>query len=120
MLKALELRTPTSCLNKADADEPIFVLRAKDLVAPQALRLWAHMADGIHEGDKIAEALKCATAMENWRTARFDPEGRPWPQAAELVQDAPAPSRMDKIRAAAQPPALPPAASTSYHYDQTR
>lgn len=73
MLKCLELRNPKSCLNKADTDEPIFVLRAKDLCAPQTLRLWATMADGIHEGEKIAEALACAEQMQRWRDANFPP-----------------------------------------------
>lgn len=67
MLKKHELATPTSCLNKAAPDEPLFVLRAKDGHAPQTLRHWATMSDGTHEPEKIAEALACADAMEKWR-----------------------------------------------------
>lgn len=67
MLKRLELLTPTSCLNKAAADEPVFVLRAKDVLAAQTVRLWATMAQDKHEGSKIAEALSLANEMEAWR-----------------------------------------------------
>lgn len=74
MLKAEELRNPNSCLNKAEADEPIFVLRAKDLCAAQTVRLWATMAGGAtgcHEKAKIEEALALADQMVSWRARRF-------------------------------------------------
>jgi hypothetical protein len=66
MLKRLELATNTSCLNKAGSDEMVFVLRAKDPIAPMALRHWATMAEGTHEMTKIAEARECADHMEKW------------------------------------------------------
>lgn len=74
------------CYAKADPDEPIFVLRAKDKLAPHLVRLWqaAYLADpfSILEAaaalgramecapglsDKADEAATCATDMENWR-----------------------------------------------------
>lgn len=67
MLKRDELRYQGSCLNKAAADEPVFVLRAKDVLAPQTIRLWAMMAEGLHEPEKIADALKLADQMDRWR-----------------------------------------------------
>ena len=67
MQKRDELRVPTSCLNKAGATEFVFVLRAKDALAAQTVRHWAMMADGIHEPEKITEALRIADAMEQWR-----------------------------------------------------
>ena len=67
MLKKDELRTPTSCLNKAGDDEPIFVLRAKDINAAHAVRLWASMSAGIHEPKKIDEARALAKQMDDWR-----------------------------------------------------
>jgi hypothetical protein len=60
MLKCQELMQPNSCLNKAGANEPIFVLRANDPCAPQLVRLWAAMASGLHEDDKRAEAYAWA------------------------------------------------------------
>lgn len=67
MNKQGELSNPTSCLNKAKADEPLFVLRAKDPYAPMAVRHWAAMAYGHHEPEKVKEALALADEMEAWR-----------------------------------------------------
>lgn len=66
MLKRQELLLPQSCLNKAGDEEPVFVLRAKDPLAPQTIRHWASMSTSIHEQDKIAEARKLAHEMEDW------------------------------------------------------
>lgn len=66
MIKKDELRGPHSCLNKAAPEEPIFVLRAKDPLAAQTVRLWAAMASGVHEIDKIGEAKALADDMEAW------------------------------------------------------
>lgn len=70
-LKQSELRNPSSCLNKAAPNEPIFVLRAKDPLAPQTLRLWAAMSGLAHEQFKIEEALHLADQMEAWRSKEF-------------------------------------------------
>jgi len=67
MNKLEQLKNPTSCLNKASPDEPVFVLRAKDPVAAMAVRHWATMAQDEHEMAKIASALKVAEEMEQWR-----------------------------------------------------
>lgn len=66
MMKRDELCTNTSCFNKAASDEPIFVLRGKDPLAAQTVRLWATMAEGKHEAEKIAEALRLAELMDEW------------------------------------------------------
>lgn len=50
MIKAHELALSTSCLNKAHADEPLFVLRAHDPLFGAIVRLWAAAAHGVHEG----------------------------------------------------------------------
>jgi len=44
MIKRDELADPTSCINKAADDEPVFVLRASDALAPIVVRLWADLA----------------------------------------------------------------------------
>lgn len=74
MVKADELRNPTSCLNRAEANEPVFVLRAKDPIAAQTVRLWAAMASGMHEQDKQHEAKALADQMDAWRTDFFAPK----------------------------------------------
>lgn len=73
MNKSQELAERFSCLNKAYLDEPLFVLRAKDPFAAQAVRLWAAMAHGTHEAPKVAEALALADAMDDWRTRQVAP-----------------------------------------------
>jgi hypothetical protein len=67
MLKGDELVNPSSCFNKADNFEPIFVLRAKDICAPAAVVTWANSAKGHHEPEKIEEALRLAIQMAEWR-----------------------------------------------------
>ena len=72
MLKFEELVTPGSCLNKADPYEPIFVLRAKDPVAAQAIRHWATMAITCHDAEKVEAALSAAEAFDSYRASLGD------------------------------------------------
>ena len=67
---------PFDCYAKADPDEPIFVLRAKDPLAPALVRLWAHVRRVYDQknspitpfdSDKYFEANQCADQMEDWR-----------------------------------------------------
>lgn len=55
------------CYEKADLDEPIFTLRAKDRLAPIIVRLWAMLADmsGAPK-PKTNGAIACAMQMEDW------------------------------------------------------
>jgi len=69
--KAENLIHRESCLNKAQFDEPLFILRAKDPLAAQTVRLWAAMAStGAHSPDKVASAVNLAEDMEAWRKAQ--------------------------------------------------
>lgn len=70
MIKAHELAIPYSCLNKAAATEPIFVLRASDPLFAQTVRLWAAMAHGVHEDDKRDGACRIAEDGEAWRNSQ--------------------------------------------------
>ena len=55
------------CLAKLNPDEPYFVLRGQDLLAPQLVRAWAVIARGYGcPIEKTNDALRCATRMENW------------------------------------------------------
>lgn len=76
MLKRDELSTPSSCLNRAGADEPVFVLRAKDPLASMAVRHWVTMSEGKHEPSKLDEALALADQMDAWRQRNAAPEVR--------------------------------------------
>jgi len=71
MIKSKELNDPTSCLNRAEKDEPMFVLLARDKVAPETIRSWIthRLVSGKNRMDdeKIIEAYKCLHEMEKWR-----------------------------------------------------
>lgn len=55
------------CYDKAADDEPIFVLRAKDALAPIAVEHWAELAAKLGVPvPKVLEAFRCAEAMRAW------------------------------------------------------
>lgn len=68
-LKAQEL--VDGCFAKAADDEPLFVLRARDVIAPDVVRYWAHEARqyGVPAA-KIAEAVALADRMLEWQKTR--------------------------------------------------
>ncbi len=55
-------------LERTGEDEPIFVLVARDKLAPMIVRGWVYRAReaGVPDG-KIAEALELAHSMEAWQ-----------------------------------------------------
>lgn len=57
----------SGCLARAADDEPIFVLRAQDRLAPFVVRYWAAQAEkwGTPR-EKLDEALALAAQMEAW------------------------------------------------------
>jgi len=57
-----------SCYENAFLDEPLFVLRAHDELAPTIVRDWAKLAQqhGCN-AEKLAEARECALQMEEWQ-----------------------------------------------------
>jgi hypothetical protein len=59
-------------LGKAQDDEPIFVLRAQDTLAPALVRRWADEAERAGcPAVKFIEARAVADAMEQWPTRRL-------------------------------------------------
>lgn len=64
-----QLLQTQSCLTKAEDDEPLFVLRAKDPIAPIVVRVWAALSAALHahEAAKIASANDLAAEMTVWR-----------------------------------------------------
>lgn len=64
------LKSDDSCLAKAKDDEPIFVLRSTDRLAPDIVREWAKLAErGGTDRGKIEEAYRLAGRMEDWASA---------------------------------------------------
>lgn len=58
------------CLDKAEDDEPIFVLLGRDLTAPETIIRWveARLGKGLnkHDDAQIVEALAHADRMVKW------------------------------------------------------
>ena len=70
------------CLGKAAQDEPLFILRAQDIVAPAIVRAWAHLVEEEarrisdedrrgHHFQKVEEARALADRMEAWQESHF-------------------------------------------------
>jgi hypothetical protein len=72
MLKRDEIANPNSCLNKAADDEPVFVLRGRDALAPEIVRDWANRAEANGaSADKVDEARALADKMHAWPARRM-------------------------------------------------
>jgi hypothetical protein len=54
------------CYEKAMSDEPMFVLLARDPLAPILVRLWADLQRPLSDPVKNEEARMVAVAMETW------------------------------------------------------
>lgn len=64
------------CYTNADPDEPMFVLLARDRMAPALIEMWADLRE--HHGEdpaKVKEARDCATAMRAWRATNRPAKG---------------------------------------------
>jgi hypothetical protein len=79
MIKHAEWLNKESCLNQADWQEPIFVLRANDELAADTVRGWAGrylMSKGGPDKcskaqyAKYIEALRLASEMEVWSKSK--------------------------------------------------
>lgn len=74
MIKRRELEEPDSCLNKADFDEPLFVLLGRDASAKVAIQAWVD--DRLKTGknrphdNQIIEAKLAIEKMEKYREQR--------------------------------------------------
>ena len=59
------------CYDAAEDNEPMFVLLARDPLAPVLVRQWANnrviTSTGDADNAKACEAMECAEAMEQWK-----------------------------------------------------
>lgn len=65
------------CLGKAADDEPVFILRAKDKLAPEVVEFWAGKLEAamytngasnpMRDSAKLKEARSCAHLMRAWQ-----------------------------------------------------
>jgi hypothetical protein len=77
MTKQENIDNPNSCWNKAADDEPIFILKASDQLAPALVEEWANRYAQLktqnvnsmtpEQARKYEEALQVAMSMEAWR-----------------------------------------------------
>lgn len=65
---AEEFMQPPPASSPPAAEEPVFALRAQDVLAPVLVRTWADLA-ALHgcPPEKIREAREIALAMERWQ-----------------------------------------------------
>ncbi len=62
-----------SCLTNARDDEPVFVLRAQDKLAPFVIKIWANVAKLLGApNEKVGSALNEADRMIAWATKNGD------------------------------------------------
>lgn len=76
MTKTTVLTDPNSCINRAEDDEPVFVLRANDPLMPKVVQFWANeyqqmklALNGVlsdEQYQKFQEALQIADDARNW------------------------------------------------------
>lgn len=68
MTKAELLADPESCWNKAEDDEPVFVVLGRDPAAGDTVRYWATLSShaGYHRQEKIHDAIEDAEALDEW------------------------------------------------------
>jgi hypothetical protein len=60
------------CYANAEDDEPMFVLLARDVRAPEVIELWCQLSEAKGtDPEKIKEARKCISEMRDWRRRRF-------------------------------------------------
>jgi len=55
------------CYDKAEPDEPMFVLLARDKTAPLLVDMWVMLQDEIND-EKHHEAKQCAEKMREWHS----------------------------------------------------
>lgn len=99
------------CYENADPDEPMFVLLARDPIAPMLVDAWAAQRFGsIDPSDqdqlrKVQEARECAASMREWLNAQ-DPVA-----VSEAVPDEDMIPPPDEESEASSKPDVPPSAS---------
>ena len=68
MIKRDEIEYSESCFNKARDNERLFVMLARDVAAPVAIRAWVAERIKLNKNSpndpQIVEALECARLME--------------------------------------------------------
>lgn len=77
MLKRDEIADPNSAWNRAADDEPLFIVRGTDPLAPKLIEDWSarSVIDALHEDAKIKAAFRFAQYVRQWFRLKF-PKGK--------------------------------------------
>jgi hypothetical protein len=68
-----ELQQERGRTARPGVDEPVFILRAQDILAPRVVVRWAHLAEQANAPlDKVQGALRCAKQMADWQAQHPD------------------------------------------------
>jgi hypothetical protein len=60
------------CLGKAADDEPVFIIRAQDMLSADQVRYWAHRAEALGcNPAKVLEARELANKMDAWPNTKI-------------------------------------------------
>jgi hypothetical protein len=74
LIKSEELTNPISCMSRAQPNEMIFVLLARDVAAPFTIRAWIkeriRLGKNTPDDSQIREAEDCARFMEAFYTSK--------------------------------------------------
>lgn len=81
--------SPFDCYDKADPDEPMFVLLGRDPLAGPLVALWAQARARMRPGGKVDAARECGVHMHNWcsRVARRQPASASDILTDEMLKD---------------------------------
>ena len=71
MIKSYEKFNIHSCFNKAEDDEPIFVLRSKDKLAPLVIEFWMVLAR-YNNSSKVDGVLTLVEDMKRYANKHFE------------------------------------------------
>lgn len=72
MLPQQEKDDPSSCLNRASSDEPVFVFRAKDRLSTLVVSFWLSLCEqnNMHL-DRLEEARSWITRATQWQAQQY-------------------------------------------------
>ena len=73
--KLMKAREAIDYLKKLGSDEPVFILRAQDIIAPYCVEKWVDVYEGMGgAATKAAEARAVAEQMVKWTGTRKFPD----------------------------------------------
>ena len=86
-LAGVPLTSPSLVHSSIGEDEPVFMVRAKDIVSGDVVRYWAAQANGVGSDPKLVERVhRYAAQMDEYRKAKWGTAPSHAPDAPELAE----------------------------------